>query len=156
MKALILSAMGRMSEANDQIKKTLFKNMTNFTCWHVFGIINRKEKDYDQARRAYLNALKYNPENDSVLRDLCQLQLHLRDFEGFRESRQRILIKDPTSKEVWAAYATACYLSNDFLTVISTVESILRFNAEDEKRPLPPVSKMEVIVLKIKAHEQLQ
>jgi peptide alpha-N-acetyltransferase len=47
MKALILSAMGRMSEANDQIKKTLFKNMTNFTCWHVFGIINRKEKDYD-------------------------------------------------------------------------------------------------------------
>jgi len=35
------------------------------------GIINRKAKDYDQARRAYLNALKYNTDNDSVMRDLC-------------------------------------------------------------------------------------
>lgn len=71
MKALILSGMGRSVDAIAQIKKTLFKNLTNFTCWHVFGIINRKDKDYDQARKAYLNALKYNPGNDSVLRDLC-------------------------------------------------------------------------------------
>jgi peptide alpha-N-acetyltransferase len=71
MKALILSGMGHNTVALDQIKKTLFKNLTNFTCWHVYGIMNRKEKDYDQARRAYINALKYNPDNDSVLRDLC-------------------------------------------------------------------------------------
>mgnify|MGYP002633066187 CR=1 FL=1 len=56
------------------------------------GIVNRKDKDYDAARRAYLNALKYNPDNESVQRDLCQIQLHLRDFEGFRESRRQILM----------------------------------------------------------------
>jgi peptide alpha-N-acetyltransferase len=70
-KALILSGLGRMNEATDQIKKILFKNLTNFTCWHIFGMIHRKAKDYDQARRAYLNALKYNPDNKDVLRDLC-------------------------------------------------------------------------------------
>ena len=37
------------------------------------GIIYRREKDYDQARRAYQNALKYAPENDNVLRDLCNM-----------------------------------------------------------------------------------
>ena len=71
MKALILSGMNRNNDAMTQIKATLFKNLTNFTCWHVMGIINRKAKEYDQARRAYLNALKYNTDNDSVTRDLC-------------------------------------------------------------------------------------
>ena len=46
-KALILSGLGRMNEATDQIKKILFKNLTNFTCWHIFGMIHRKAKDYD-------------------------------------------------------------------------------------------------------------
>lgn len=47
MKALILSGMNRNNDAMTQIKATLFKNLTNFTCWHVMGIINRKAKDYD-------------------------------------------------------------------------------------------------------------
>lgn len=47
MKALILSGLNRMPEAKEQIKKTLAKNFANFMCWHVFGLINRKEKDYD-------------------------------------------------------------------------------------------------------------
>lgn len=47
MRALILSGFGRMTEAHAQIKKVLFKNLNNFTCWHVFGILSRKDKDYD-------------------------------------------------------------------------------------------------------------
>jgi Flp pilus assembly protein TadD len=71
MKGLILSAQGNSAEAQAVIKRILFKNLTNFTCWHVYGIINRKDKDYDQSRRAYLNALKHNPGNpDSIMRDL--------------------------------------------------------------------------------------
>lgn len=96
MKALILSGLGRNDEAKEQIKKTLFKNLSNFTCWHVFGIINRKAKEYDEARKAYLNAHKYNPDNESVLRDLAQIQLHTRDFDGFRETRRVLLVKNPS------------------------------------------------------------
>jgi len=54
MKALFLSGLGRQDEAVVYIKKILFKNLSNFTCWHVQGLLLRKEKDYDQARRAYL------------------------------------------------------------------------------------------------------
>lgn len=71
MHALILSGQGCRDQAHAEIKKVLFKNMGNFTCWHVMGILHRKDKAYDQARRAYLQALKFNSTNESVLRDLC-------------------------------------------------------------------------------------
>lgn len=71
MRGLVLSGMGQAEEAMTQIKKALFKNLANFTCWHVYGIIHRLKKDYETAKKAYLNAHKYNPTNDSILRDLC-------------------------------------------------------------------------------------
>jgi len=92
MKGLILSAQGHNAEALAIVKKVLFKNLNNFTCWHVYGIINKKEKDYDQSRRCYINALKYHTgNNENVLRDLSFLQAHLREYEGFKESRRQLM-----------------------------------------------------------------
>jgi peptide alpha-N-acetyltransferase len=44
MKALNLNALKRKQEAFDLIKKALFKNLSNFTCWHVYGILHRSNK----------------------------------------------------------------------------------------------------------------
>lgn len=63
-KCLVMTKLKRNKEAFEGIKRILFKNLANFTCWHVYGLINRQQKDYDQARRAYLNALKYNPAHE--------------------------------------------------------------------------------------------
>ena len=50
------------------------KNMTNFTVWHVYGMLNRHMKDYDMARKCYINALKWGKaDNENVLRDLSNL-----------------------------------------------------------------------------------
>jgi peptide alpha-N-acetyltransferase len=73
MRALNLNSMKRRAEAFEFIKKALFKNLGNFTCWHVYGILHRSNKNYDEARKAYLNALKYDPQNNNVLRDLGNL-----------------------------------------------------------------------------------
>jgi len=59
-KALILNSEKRKAEAYELIKKALFKNLANFTCWHVYGIINKQNRQYQEARKAYLNALKYD------------------------------------------------------------------------------------------------
>jgi len=40
-KALILNGMKKKKEAFDLIKQALFKNLSNFTCWHVYGILNK-------------------------------------------------------------------------------------------------------------------
>lgn len=49
-------------------------------------------RNYDEARKAYLNALKYDKENQNVLRDLGQLQIQLRDYSGYADTRRRMLI----------------------------------------------------------------
>ena len=83
MRALFLNDLGRHVEAQAVIKKILFKNLANFTCWHVYGMITRKLKDYETAKKAYMNASKYNPSNESMLRDLSNIQIFLRDYQGF-------------------------------------------------------------------------
>ena len=65
--------MKRKTEAYELVKKALFKNMANFTCWHVYGILNRANKKFDDARKAYINALKADEMNVNVLRDLSLL-----------------------------------------------------------------------------------
>ena len=154
MKGLILSAQGHNTEALAVVKKVLFKNLSNFTCWHVYGIINRKEKDYDQARRCYINAIKYNTgSNDVILRDLSYLQAHLREYEGFKESRRQLLLKNPGDFEHWVSYACGCYMAGDFENCIQSCESVLRFDA-GMKKPMRPAQKMEVILLRVKALEK--
>ena len=44
MKALNLNAQKKRNEAFEMIKKALFKNLKNFTCWHVYGILHRSNK----------------------------------------------------------------------------------------------------------------
>jgi tetratricopeptide (TPR) repeat protein len=154
MKGLILSAQGHNTEALAVVKKVLFKNLSNFTCWHVYGIINRKEKDYDQARRCYINAIKYNTgSNDVILRDLSYLQAHLREYEGFKESRRQLLLKNPGDFEHWVSYACGCYMAGDFENCIQSCESVLRFDT-GMKKPMRPAQKMEVILLRVKALEK--
>ena len=70
MRALNLNAMKKKAEAFEFIKKALFKNLGNFTCWHVYGILHKSMKNYDEARKAYVNALRHDPTNQNVLRDL--------------------------------------------------------------------------------------
>jgi hypothetical protein len=43
-KYLIYTKLKRNKEALEGIKKVLFKNLANFTCWHVYGLIMRTHK----------------------------------------------------------------------------------------------------------------
>ena len=158
MRALILSQMNKHDQAMEQIKKTLSNpaNFKNFTCWHVYGMIQKKNKDYSSARKLYLAAQKINPENDAVLRDLSCVQLHLRDFAGLQETRRLILLKSPDNRENWTSYAVACFLNKDYEKTISVVESVEKFMTENANSPnkqwsLIPVQIMEIYKLKLKS-----
>jgi peptide alpha-N-acetyltransferase len=67
-------------------------------------------RNFDEARKAYLNALKYDKENQNVLRDLGNLQIQLRDYEGYRETRRLILVARPNINLNWITYAASLYL----------------------------------------------
>ena len=49
MKGLILSAMNKKEEALELAKQGLKNDFKSGTCWHVYGLILRAEKKYDDA-----------------------------------------------------------------------------------------------------------
>jgi peptide alpha-N-acetyltransferase len=77
MKALFLAGQKRNKDAFDLIKVILMKHMTNFSVWHVYGMLNKNQKDYDMALKSYKNAIKIGggncETNEGVFRDLSVL-----------------------------------------------------------------------------------
>lgn len=84
MKGLILNCMGKKEEAYDYVRKGLRNNLKSHVCWHVYGILQRSDKKYDEAIKCYRNALKWDKDNIQILRDLSHLQIQMRDLEGYR------------------------------------------------------------------------
>ncbi|XP_008592012.1 PREDICTED: N-alpha-acetyltransferase 16, NatA auxiliary subunit-like, partial [Galeopterus variegatus] len=58
--------------------------------WHVYGLLQRSDKKYDEAIKCYRNALKLDKNNLQILRDLSLLQIHMRDLEGYRVPPNKI------------------------------------------------------------------
>ena len=54
MKGLILSAMNKKEEALELAKQGLKNDFKSGTCWHVYGLILRAEKKYDDAIKVKL------------------------------------------------------------------------------------------------------
>lgn len=63
-------------------------NSLNPPGWHVYGLLQRSDKKYDEAIKCYRNALKWDKDNLQILRDLSLLQIQMRDLEGYRVRSQ--------------------------------------------------------------------
>lgn len=62
----------------------MFFNFPRVPGWHVYGLLQRSDKKYDEAIKCYRNALKWDKDNLQILRDLSLLQIQMRDLEGYR------------------------------------------------------------------------
>lgn len=86
MKGLTLNCLGRKDEAYDHVRRGLRNDLKSHVCWHVYGLLQRSDKKYDEAIKCYRNALKCEKDNIQILRDLSLLQIQMRDLEGYRVS----------------------------------------------------------------------
>ncbi|ELW69173.1 N-alpha-acetyltransferase 15, NatA auxiliary subunit [Tupaia chinensis] len=84
------------------------------TGWHVYGLLQRSDKKYDEAIKCYRNALKWDKDNLQILRDLSLLQIQMRDLEGYRETRYQLLQLRPAQRASWIGYAIAYHLLEDY------------------------------------------
>ena len=48
----------------------LQNNLKSHVCWHIYGLLQRPDKKYDEAIKCYCNTLKWEPENIQILRNL--------------------------------------------------------------------------------------
>lgn len=58
MKGLILSCMDRKEEGYDYARRGLRSNLRSHVCWHVFGLMHRSDRNYPEAIKSYLQALR--------------------------------------------------------------------------------------------------
>jgi tetratricopeptide (TPR) repeat protein len=60
MKGLVLTHMGKREEGIDLVKKGMRFDLTSHICWHVFGLIQKGEKNYEEALKSYTQALRFD------------------------------------------------------------------------------------------------
>ena len=94
-------------------------------CWHVYGLLHRSSQNYAEAIKAYKQALRIDDTNLQILRDLGLLQIQMRDLDGFRDTRLRILTLRPNSKVHWLTYALAVHATGDANSAVGVLDSYM-------------------------------
>jgi tetratricopeptide (TPR) repeat protein len=138
MKALTLNAVGRGEEAFELAKIALKNDMKSHVCWHVYGLLWRSVKNYEEATKAYKFALKIEPDSQNILRDLAHLQCQIRDYEGYIDSRRKMMNARPSLRQNWTGLAIAYHLAGNY----KEAEHILK-TYEETLKQAPPKSDLE-------------
>lgn len=79
-----MNCVGKHEEALEVVRRGLTADLRSYVCWHVFGQVQRSDKKYDEAIKAYKMALRLDNDNMQILRDLSLLQVQMRDYLGYR------------------------------------------------------------------------
>ncbi|PKA46790.1 peptide alpha-N-acetyltransferase [Apostasia shenzhenica] len=123
MKGLTLNCMDRKSEAYELVRFGLKNDLKSHVCWHVYGLLYRSDREYREAIKCYRNALKIDPDNIEILRDLSLLQAQMRDLTGFVETRQQLLTLKPNHRTNWIGFAVAHHLNSNCSKAVDILEA---------------------------------
>ncbi|GKV35652.1 hypothetical protein SLEP1_g43894 [Rubroshorea leprosula] len=134
MKGLTLNCMDRKAEAYELVRQGLKNDLKSHVCWHVYGLLYRSDREYREAIKCYRNALRIDPDNIEILRDLSLLQAQMRDLAGFVETRQQLLTLKPNHRMNWIGFAVAHHLN---LNAAKAVEILQAYEGtlEDDYPP---------------------
>ncbi|XP_059484452.1 N-alpha-acetyltransferase 15, NatA auxiliary subunit [Neocloeon triangulifer] len=130
MKGLTLNCLGRKEEAYDYVRRGLRNDLKSHVCWHVYGLLQRSDKKYDEAIKCYRNALKWEKDNIQILRDLSLLQIQMRDLDGYKDTRYQLFMLRPTQRASWIGFAMAYHLLKDFSTALRILEDFRKTQAQ--------------------------
>ncbi|XP_042496121.1 N-terminal acetyltransferase A complex auxiliary subunit NAA15 isoform X1 [Macadamia integrifolia] len=123
MKGLTLNCMDRKAEAYELVRRGLKNDLKSHVCWHVYGLLYRSDREYREAIKCYRNALKIDPDNIEILRDLSLLQAQMRDLTGFVETRQQLLTLKPNHRMNWIGFAVSHHLNSNGAKAIEILEA---------------------------------
>ncbi|KAJ4835421.1 N-alpha-acetyltransferase 15, NatA auxiliary subunit [Turnera subulata] len=123
MKGLTLNCMDRKSEAYELVRLGLKNDLKSHVCWHVYGLLYRSDREYREAIKCYRNALRIDPDNIEILRDLSLLQAQMRDLTGFVETRQQLLTLKPNHRMNWIGFAVAHHLNSNASKAVDILEA---------------------------------
>ncbi|CAI2168319.1 5145_t:CDS:10 [Funneliformis geosporum] len=136
MKGLFLNHMERKEEAHEFVRKGLRFDLTSHICWHVFGLLHRSDKNYGEALKCYTQALKYDKDNLQILQDYSLLQIQMRNYEAFNESRLRLLKLRYNNQRYWIGLAISYHLLENY----ESAEKVLKAYEDTLKEKPGPMN----------------
>lgn len=101
MKGLILTHMGKREEGLELVKKGVRLDLTSHIVWHVFGLIQKGEKNYEEALKSYTQALRF-------------------DKVGFARAPTSRVSQQP-ARAIRQRFASSCGKLRDFFIVLAYV-----------------------------------
>ncbi|KAK9677157.1 hypothetical protein RND81_11G124400 [Saponaria officinalis] len=154
MKGLTLNCMDRKSEAYELVKLGLKNDLKSHVCWHVYGLLYRSDREYREAIKSYRNALRIDPDNIEILRDLSLLQAQMRDLTGFIETRQRLLSLKPNQRMNWIGFAVAHHLNSNASKAIEILEAYEGTLEDDYPPDNERIEHSEMLLYKVSLLEE--
>ncbi|RIB24053.1 hypothetical protein C2G38_2134138 [Gigaspora rosea] len=133
MKGLFLNHMDKKDDAREFVRKGLKSDLKSHICWHVYGLLHRSDKNYGEALKCYTQALKIDKDNMQILQDYSLLQIQMRNYEAFNESRHHLLQLRPNNQRYWIGLAISYHLLGNY----ETAEKVLK-TYEDTLKPGQP------------------
>ncbi|GAA5916478.1 hypothetical protein JCM5296_005897 [Sporobolomyces johnsonii] len=129
MKGLFLCCLDRKPEGYDLVKQGVKNDMGSHIVWHVYAIVLRADKNFDEALKCYKKACEIEKDSLNLLTDLSTLTIHLRHYADYVEVRRSILRTQPRLRRNWLALAVAQYLAQQYADACATLtyyENMLR------------------------------
>ncbi|PJF19914.1 hypothetical protein PSACC_00265 [Paramicrosporidium saccamoebae] len=124
MKGLFLSNLNRKDEGYEHVRIGLKYSLKSHVCWHVYGLMYRADKNYDEAIKCYRNALRFDKDNGQILRELAVLQLQTRQYAALVDTRYQLLSLRPVVKLSWVSLAIAYHLNRKFEQAVGILDAI--------------------------------
>lgn len=124
-----MNSQGKTEEAFALAKVALQCDMKSHVCWHVYGLLYRAAKNFEEAIKAYKFALRLEPDSQQIQRDLALLQVQMRDYTGYITSRKAMLAAKPSLRQSWTALAVGHHLNGELAEaegVLTTFEGTLK------------------------------
>ncbi|ORX57911.1 putative N-terminal acetyltransferase [Piromyces finnis] len=139
LKGLFLCNLGRKEEGYAEVKRGIKNNIRSYICWHVFGLIHRLDKNYEEAIKCYTMALRIDKDNIQIVRDLANLQIQMRNYEGLNETEYQLVNLRPNNKQFWIGLAFSYFLLKRYDSALKVLEAF-----ESSLKEKPTESKYEV------------
>ncbi|KAG1664970.1 hypothetical protein FOA52_001982 [Chlamydomonas sp. UWO 241] len=114
---------GKKEEAYELVRRGLKADLRSHVTWHVYGLLYRSDREYREAIKCYLNALRIDKENAQILRDLANLQVQMRDLSGYVDTRHTLLTLKPSNRNNWISFAVAHHINKNHTMAVEILES---------------------------------
>ncbi|KAK1936163.1 tetratricopeptide repeat containing domain protein [Babesia divergens] len=125
-KALLLSNTdeSKQDEILELAKEGLRNDLKSYLCWHVLGVVYKQRKLYKDAVKCFTMALKVDPRNDRLIRDICALHMELKDYSAFRKYANISLQLRSKHYRDWMTFAFAQHICGNLETACKIVTEV--------------------------------